>query len=149
MNDISDFDKALETFRSFQRDCGHPDKVFWVFRDDLWQRSPEQVWVRYPSLSQNETLARKVFGEGRARGLVEIKAVAAIESEIAATVWFPKYSEEEIQGWDHGMKLAISDPLLEARAVSKYLWMLLKFLPRFRNYQRAAIFIGKRDWAAA
>src|SRR6267142_3599074 len=129
MNEIPDFDEALEGFRRFLRECGHPDKVFWVFREDVWQRSPEQVWVRYPAISKNESLARKVFGEGRARGLVEIKALAKIESEIAATVWFPKYPEEEVQGWDHGMKLAISDPVLEATAVSKYFWMSLSFQP--------------------
>src|SRR5260370_35804166 len=98
MNEIRNFDEAIEGFRSFLRDCGHPDKVFWVFREDVWQRSPEPVWVRDPSISNNESLARKVFGEGRARGLVEIKAVAAIEPEIAATVWFPKYAVEEVQG---------------------------------------------------
>jgi hypothetical protein len=149
MNEIPSFEEALEQFRTFLREGGHPDKVFWVFREDIWQRSPEEVLIRYPPISKNEILARKVFGEGRARGLVEIKAMASIESEIAATVWFPKYSEEKVQGWNRGMKLAISDPLVEARAVSKYLWMSLKFLPRFRHYQRAAIFIGKRDWAAA
>lgn len=116
MNEIPSFDEALDRFRSFLRDCGHADKVFWVFREDVWQTSPEQVWVRYPPISKNESLARKVFGEGCGRGLIEIKAVALIEGEIAATVWFPKSAEEEVQGWDRGLKLAISDPLPEARA---------------------------------
>jgi hypothetical protein len=34
---------------------------------------------------------------------------------VAATVWFSKYPDEEVQGWNLGMKLAILQTLPAAR----------------------------------
>lgn len=97
----------------------------------------------------NTGLARKVFSEGRERGLVEIAAIATAARKVAATVWFPKYEAEEVQGWSRGMKLTICQPLPEARIVGVVRWQLLNLLPSFRRYQRMAFFIGTRKWAAA
>ena len=69
---------------------------------------PRRFGFKYPSSRQNISLAEKVFGEGREKGLVEIHAVAVAAGQIAATVWFPKYAHEEVQGWNRGMKLSIS-----------------------------------------
>jgi hypothetical protein len=149
MNDIPNFADALIQFRGFLGESGHPSAVFWVFRDDVWKLSPSDVWVKYPSSRENTTLAEKVFAEGRERGLVEIHAVAIAGGKIAATVWFPKYAHEEVQGWNQGMKLSISQPLLRAKIVGAVCWSLLRFLPRFRHYQRADSFIGTRARAAA
>ena len=149
MNDIPEFAEAVERLRRFLADSGQPDDLFWVFRDDVWQLSPTEMRVKYPLSSENVTLAKKVFSEGRDRGLVEITALAAADGRVAATVWFPKYPNEEIQGWTGGMKLSISEPLPSARAVGTFRWRLLRFLPRFRQFQRAAISIGTKAWAAA
>jgi len=136
-------------FRRFLDKNGHPSEVFWVFRDDVWKLSPSDVWIKYPSSLENITLAEKVFAEGRERGHVDIHAVAIAAGKIAATVWFPKYANEEVQGWNQGMKLSISQPLLRAKTFGALRWSLLRFLPSFRHYQRSDILIGTRAWAAA
>ena len=149
MNDIPEFEKAIERLRRFLAESGHSDDVFWVFREDVWRLSPTEMRVRYPSPSENVALARKVFSEGRDRGLVQITALATAAGKVAMTVWFPKYPEEEVQGWNGGMKIGISEPLPRARPVGLLRWRLLQCLPRFRQFQREAIFIGTKAWAAA
>jgi hypothetical protein len=148
-NDIPEFAEAVERFRRFLADSGHSYDVFWVFREDVWRLSLTDIRGRYPSPSENVALAKKVFSEDRDRGLVEITAVATAAGSVAATVWFPKYPEEVVQGWDRGMKIGISEPLPRARRVGRLRWMLLQCLPRFRQFQREAIFIGSNAWAAA
>ena len=149
MNDIPNFADAVGQFRQFLIENGHPANVFWIFREDLWKLSPTDVRVRYPSPAKNVALAQKVFTEARERGLVEIHAVAIAGEEVAATVWFPKYPEEELQGWDRGMKLSIAEPLPHAEKTERLRWSLLRLFPRFRYYQRAESGIGTKSWAAA
>jgi hypothetical protein len=149
MNEIPDFVEALTQFRRVLGENGHPSDLFWVFRDDVWKLSPMEVWIKYPSSRQNISLAEKVFTEGREKGLVDIQAVAVAAGQVAATVWFPKYAHEEVQGWNRGMKLSISQPLPNAKIVGALRWSLLGFLPRFREYQKADMSIGTLAWAAA
>lgn len=149
MNDLPDFAEALTQFRLLLGENGHPTDLFWVFRDDVWKLSPTEVWVKYPSSRQNLRLAEKVFAEGRAKGLVEIHAVAVAAGEVAATVWFPKYEHEEVQGWNRGMKVSISQPLPRAKTIGPLRWSLLRIVPSFRQYQKADMFIGTIAWAAA
>src|SRR5881397_684606 len=111
MNDIPDFEDAVESFRCFLAEQGHPTNIFWVFREDIWKRSPISVVLRFPSQRKNLALAQKVFEEGRRKGLVDVHAIATVGDKVAATVWFPKFADEEIQGWDRGMKLSIAEPL--------------------------------------
>jgi hypothetical protein len=149
MRDIPDFQEAFNQFRRFLADNGHADDVFWVFREDMWQLSPARALIKYPPPSENESLSQKVFAEGRSRGIVEIKAVAATADKVAATVWFPKYPHEEVQGWYGGMRLSILSPLPRASVVAAWRWRLIQFLPKFQHYQREAIFIVTRTCAAA
>ncbi|MEP7272065.1 MAG: hypothetical protein ABI882_11220 [Acidobacteriota bacterium] len=149
MNNIPDFADAVRQFRQFLIDDGHSANVFWIFRDDVWKLSPTDVRVRYPSPAKNIALAQKVFAEGRERGLVEIQALATAGEEVAATVWFPKYPEEEVQGWNQGMKLSIAKPLPHAKKIQALRWSLLRLLPRFRRYQKVEFGIGTKSWAAA
>jgi hypothetical protein len=149
VNDIPEFAGAVKQFRTFLADSGLPDKVFWVFREDLWRMSRNQVLVRYPPSSQNLPLVQKVFAEGRERGLVQLNAVAATSNAVAAVVWYPKYPEEEVQGWGRGMKLTHTHPLPRGRTISWWCWKLMRLHPGFRQYQRRDILIGTRDWAAA
>ena len=125
MNDIPDFAEAVEQFLRFLAESGHPDEVFWVFRDDVWQLSPTDARIKYPTPAENLTLAQKVFEEGRQRGLIEITAIATARQKVAAKVWFPKYPHEEVQGWSCGMKVSISEPLPRAKVVGRLGWWLL------------------------
>jgi hypothetical protein len=47
------------------------------------------------------------------------------------------------------MKLSISQSLPRAKTIGAWRWSLLGFLPRFRKYQKADMFIGTIAWAAA
>jgi hypothetical protein len=149
MNDIPNFAEALTQFRRFLGENDLPSDPLWVFRDDVWKLSPTQVWIKYPSSPQNIGLAEKVFADGREKGLVNIHAVAVAAGQVATTVWFPKYEDEGVQGWNRGMKLSISKPLPRAKTIGARRWSLLRLLPRFRQYQNADMFIGTIAWAAA
>ena len=147
MNSIPNFEDAVESFRHFLTENGHPSEVFWVFRDDIWKR-PNDVLVNYYSASRNFALAQKVFSEGHERGLVEVHAVATAGNSVAATVWFPKFPNEQVQGWDCGMKLSISQPLPRATIVGPFRWFFFRFVPLFRHYQETEWTIGTKSWAA-
>ena len=99
MDELPEFEQALSSFRSFLTTQGHPDDVFWVYREDLWFRKGKPPLIVFPSRIENKTLVEKVYEEGRKRGLVEIVAVAKAGGLTAATVWFPRFLEEEVQGW--------------------------------------------------
>lgn len=149
MNDIPNFESALESFRRFLVASGHAADIFWVFREDIWKRSPTDVVLRFPSQNRNLDLARKVFDDGRKKGLVDMHAIATVGNKAAATVWFPKFPDEEIQGWACNMKLSIADPLPRAEIVGRLRWLFFHLLPRFRHYQRAELWVGTKTWAAA
>jgi hypothetical protein len=142
MNEIPDFQRALSDFRRFLLDERHPEELIWVFRDDLWSRRRDLLLVRYPTPAENQHLAEKVYAEGRERGLVEVNAIAASSRHIFATVWFPKYPEEEVQGWSHGLKLTIRQPLPAAKEVSALKWLVVKRLSSYQRYQRDEFHVG-------
>lgn len=149
MNDIPKFEDAVDSFRQFLTNNGHPADVFWVFREDLWKRSPTDVLVRYPAPTNNLALAQKVFAEGRERGLVDVHAIARTANRVAATVWYPKFPDEEIQGWDRGMKLSIAEPFPPAQTIGHFRWIFFWLLPRFKHYQISDVWVGTKQWAAA
>ena len=149
MNDIPDFEDALLSFRRFLLEQSHPGNIFWVFREDIWKRSTTNVVLKFPSQRRNLALARKVFDEGRRKGLVDIHAIATVNDQVAATVWFPKFAYEEIQGWDNGMKLSIASPLPSAEIVGQLRWLSFRLNSQFRNYQRVEPWVGTKAWAAA
>ena len=148
MSEIPEFQVAISNFRRFLFDQGHSSELFWVFRDDLWFRGPSHVLVRWPPPTENKLLAEKVYDEGRERGIVEITAVATASGQVAATVWFPKFPEEEVQGWSQRLKLSIRQPLPAAKVVSSLMWRVVRYLSGYRWYQRNECFIGSRRWAA-
>jgi hypothetical protein len=146
-NDIPEFPTVVEQMQTFLKREGHSTKLCWVFREDLWRVGVNSVKVCQPCPQQNESLAAKVFEEGRAKGLVEIKALATLAGTTVATVWFPKHEEEEVQGWNVGLKLSILSPLPRAKAVASILWPLIKSFPSYRRYQALESAVGSRAWA--
>jgi hypothetical protein len=149
MNEIPEFEVALSSFREFLRENGHPMEIVWIFRDDVWKRSKSEVFLRVPSQERNSVLAQKVFNEGRRKGLVDVSVIAITDERVAATVWFPRTENDEIQGWNGGMKLTISEPLMHAKTFSSLRWWWFSFHGGFRHYQTHEISIGTRKWAAA
>jgi len=149
MNDIPGFEEAVASFCRFLADQGHPTHVFWVFREDIWKRSPTGVVLRFPSPTKNLPLAKKAFHEGRNKGLVDLHAIATVGNKVAATVWFPKFGDEEIQGWNQGMKLSIAEPLPTAEMVGQFRWLMLRFKLQFRHNQQLDSWIGTKAWATA
>lgn len=145
---IPSFDTAVDSLRGLLRRQGHADNVFWVFRDDLWLRYGRPAWLHLPAAAGNEALARKVYAEGCARGLVRISAVAELADRTGVTVWFPRTAEDEVQGWDSGLKLSIALPLPRAKIAGPLFWHLLQWHPGFRRFQRHRRGLpGSRRWA--
>ena len=149
MSDIPGFEEAIGSFRNFLAEQGHSTDIFWVFREDIWKRSAKGIVLRFPSQTKNLALAKKVFQEGRKRGVVNVHAVAAVNNKVAATVWFPKFADEEIQGWNQGMKLSIAEPLPTAEMVGQFRWLMFRFNLQFRHYQQFDSWIGTKAWATA
>ena len=145
--DIPEFAVAVEDLRGFLAKHGRPVEVFWVFRDDVWFPRPARAVVRFPPPSSNSVLAEKVYAEGRTRGLVSLDAVAATSDRIAATVWFPKFPEEAVQGWTEGLKRSIREPLPVAQLLGGWRWHVASRLPG--NLLRRDSFLGTKRWAAA
>ncbi|MCQ4166006.1 hypothetical protein [Tahibacter harae] len=146
---IPPFDTAVDSLRGFLRRQGHSAAIFRVFRDDVWLRCGRPAWLRLPVATDNEVLARQVYAEGCARGLVRIDAVVECDYGTGATVWFPRTPEEEIQGWDSGLKLSIAFPLPRARIAGPLFWRLLQWHPGLRRFQRHRQGApGSRRWAA-
>jgi hypothetical protein len=148
MTDIPEFDVAVARFQQLLLDSGQPTTPLWVFRDDVYARTPSVIALRYPPPRENSSLAVKVFNEGRASGFVAITAIGTTGKVVAATVWFPRTPRDEVQGWNCGMKLSMVQPLPNAKLVSGWLWGITQYLPSYRRYQREAAFIGPRAWAA-
>ena len=103
VNEIPDFEDAVAFFRHFLTKEGLPSTILWVFREDIWKRSPIDVVLRSPSQIKNLELAKKVFAEGRKKGLVDVHAIASVDDKVAATVWFPKIHRRRnsrLEPWD-------------------------------------------------
>jgi hypothetical protein len=130
VNDIPKFEEAIASFRDFLKRSGFPTDIVWVFREDVWKRSPTDVAIRYPPEENNFVLAQKVFAEGRERGLLEVHAIARTSDKIAVTVWFPRSVDDELQGWNRGMRLSIAEPLPRANIVGRFRWPFFWLLPR-------------------
>ena len=148
MTDIPEFRGALADFRSFLQKEGHPSEITWAFREDLWPRR-SCLNVRRPIPDASEALAHKVYEEGRARGLVQLMALGQTADGVVATVWFPKYPSEEVQGWSVGLKLSVRIPLPSAIFVPGWIWPMVRLLPSYRGYQAHDVFVGTKRWAAA
>jgi hypothetical protein len=148
MNEIPEFHFAVSNFHRFLEEHGHSEPLVWVFRDDLWFRKPDHVLVCFPPTTESNLLAKRVYDEGRVRGLVSIEAIAVAGRHIIASVWFPKFPEESVQGWSRGLKLSLRQPLPVAKIVSGRLWRVVRHLSGYRRYQRNEPFIGTRVWAA-
>lgn len=146
--ELATFEDTLKSFRLFLAEQGHPTNIFWVFRDDLWQR-PASLELRLASQKKNLLLAQKVFDEGQRKGLVEIQAIATTGDAVAASAWFPKFKGEEVQGWERGIKLSIAQPLPTANLVGPLRWLSFRLRPQFRHYQHFDGLVRTKAWAAA
>ena len=149
MSSIPEFSEAVESFQAFLASNSLPTTIRWVFRDDTWFVGRDKLIARSRPGGGNAALAAKVYGEGQAEGLVEIIAIGRAPSHILATVWFPKFADDEVQGWTVGLKLAIRQPCPVAWRVGGVFWRFLQWSPAFRRYQRDYGFIGTKEWAAA
>lgn len=143
------FESAVEQMRAFLAEEAKPTRISWIFRDDLFLTRVDRAIVRYPPPAINESLARKVYEEGRSRGFVEVSAIAASADETFVTVWCPRSRDEEADAWNDGTRMSIANPLARASLVgSRIAWSLWRKMPSYRRYQRDAEFIGTRAWAS-
>ena len=149
MESIPEFSEAVESFQAFLATDSLPTAITWVFRDDIWFVAHDTLIARSEPGGGSASLAEKVYSEGQAKGLIEIIAIGRSQSHTLATVWFPKFAEDEVQGWNVGLKLAIRQPCPAAWRVGGVLWRILEWSPAFKRFQRAYGFIGTREWAAA
>jgi hypothetical protein len=149
MAELPVFEAAVEQLTAFLSGRGHPVALVWVFRDDAWLRYPRDAVIGWPVRPGAPALAKQVYEQGRLRGIVGVDAIAQAPQMTFATVWFPKFPEDEVQGWSRNLKVTIQDPLLRAKLVSRLAWFAIRCTPSYRRYQRSSQFIGTRRWAGA
>jgi len=149
MAELPQFDAAVDELTRFLAAHGHPTVIVWVFRDDIWHRPPQRMLIRWPVRPGAPALAQQVYEQGRRRGIVGVDAIAQGPGMVFATVWFPKFPEEEVQGWSANLKVTIVDPLVRAQLISSLAWVAIRCMPGYWRYQTSPQFIGTRKWAGA
>jgi hypothetical protein len=149
MSDIPNWNEALEDFRTFLSSQGYPSKLYWIFREDIFRRSHSSILVRWPLPMENTSLTERVFEGGRTAGLVSMCAVGRLRDNIIATVWYPKFPNEEVQGWNRGLKFQIYMPLGTATKIPHFIWFFLRRTEGYKMYERNTSGIGTRSWAVA
>jgi hypothetical protein len=142
------FEEATERLRAFAAYQGLVGEVGWVFREDVLRRSgggTPRVWLRWPLPAVNHRLARRVFEQGEARGLGVILNMSFRSGpDLLAHVWVPRNQPEaEAALLGPGLKLAIAQPIVEARRVPDRAWWLLGRLRRGRGVD--ADMLGRAD----
>ena len=136
MEEFPSFEEAVEQFKAFIGKQGHPTQLNWVFRDDLYV-TRNTVFIVSPLPSNNRQTAQTAYNNGVAMGQVEIRAMAGIQGGMAATIWYPTFEANRPEGWDHGLRFSIAEPLREAQEVGKgWRWNLRKYTPAFRRFHR-------------
>jgi hypothetical protein len=142
MENIPSFTEAVKGFQNFLRADRRPHEIIWAFGEDLYSASPSTHWVAWPLPPENMVHAWRLFDAGRTRGLVELQALFSVGSY---TVPMP----DEIQGWTHGLKLAIRQPFVPATAVARGLrWWMHRVRPTYFRFQRYQDFISRRNTTA-
>ena len=149
MIEIPRFESAVRDFMDFLSSLGHPAAVVWVFRDDIWRRSRDRAFIRWPVPRGARVLVEHVYDQGRTRGIIGVHAIAKARGMTFATAWFPKFPEEEVQGCSAGLKLSIADPLADARLIPSPFWPAIRWTSSYQRYQALECTIGTRKWAAA
>ena len=147
--DIPTFEEAIGQMQSFLLREGHNDTVRWIFCDDAIQHSQEVITVRLGIPTINEALARKVYEEGREKGIISITALGTSDECTMVAVWYPKHKGEEVQGWNRGLKLSIRKPIAKVKRISSFLWPLMRCTPAYRRNQKYCTDMGTRKWATA
>ena len=139
---MPDFLSAKTQLSEFLRGEGKADRIAWVFKDDLFLADPETAFIRYPLPADTEPLAGKVFNEGRQKGLVELSAIAGNADETFVSIWYPRAGDEEVDGWEEGVKMSISEPLARSVLVtSRMEWWFWRKLPPYRRYQKESFWL--------
>lgn len=141
--ELPDFSDAAASLQEFLASHSRPTSIVWAFAEDYYTPSVVQHWVRWPLPRENEELARGTYAAGRTRGLVELCAQFHTEGFAVATVFAPR--QDQIQGWSAGLRLAIREPWVEARAVrSRARWWWHRHMGRYRHWQAHQELVARR-----
>jgi hypothetical protein len=144
MEKIPSFAEAVEGLKNLLRAECQPDEIVWAFREDFYSIGPSQHRVAWPLPPENVFHARSLFDAGLTRGLVELQALFSVGSHTVVNVLAPM--PDEIQGWDHGLKLAICQPFVPADTVARGLqWWPHRLRPAYFRFQRYQDFISRRN----
>jgi hypothetical protein len=148
---IPPYSDAVQRFRDFLRDEGHPDSVVWLFREDFYATGFPRHRVRFPPPDANRPLAEAYFEKARERGRgVSLRAHFRVEGHSAASIW----CSDDFLDADHtllsGLKLSAATPFPNARPVrSGLLWRLHRLSSGYRYQQRAGFDVPTRAEVAA
>jgi hypothetical protein len=149
MTQIPPFEKAQWEVSKFLVSQGYPPVLVWVFRDDMYLLGPSRLAVRWPVPDSTQSLVEKVYREGRSRGMIGVRIVGRAAQSVASTVWYPKTSDENSEGWSDRLKLTINTPLPQITRIPSVFWPVARWTSAYRRYQGAQNTIGSREWAAA
>ena len=120
-SEIPDFRTAVEQFRDFLTQIGHPpDELNWIFREDV-STCRRRVLVRVPLPADNEGIAAARYEQGRAVGVgVCLFVYCRLGTALCCSTWFVKDHQESARRLCGGLKL--SAPLPANVDVSQPVW---------------------------
>ena len=125
----------------------YPTRLWWVFREDMFEIGPRPFVVCRRPARNNSALAETVFRKGHALGFVRIVAIGRLFNVTLATVWYPDVPEAELKNWGHGAWIKIRNPLRRAIWVPKPLWIFLRLTASYRVFQSEGWQVATKRWA--
>src|SRR3954469_8987600 len=104
---IPDFRTAVEQFRDFLAQIGHPaSELLWVFREDVSTRL-RRVLVKVPLPANNERATADRYERGRAAGVgVCLFAYCRLGTGLCCSTWFATDHEASARRLCWGLKLS-------------------------------------------
>lgn len=120
-----DFEAAVKDFRAFIVGNGLPDRIAWVFREDVTTQG-RQVAVRWPLSPGNETAVRRRYGDGIRRGLGLRLEVFCLLGEVSCcAIWVPEDDLAAEYAMLYGLKFLVpTDPVVARPIRDGPLWRL-------------------------
>jgi hypothetical protein len=120
------FESTLDAFRRFIVGQGFPERMAWVFREDVTSKG-RRIAVRWPVPTVNESAVRGRYDAGVRRGLgLRLEVLCLLDDVSCCVVWVPENDLAASYAMLSELKFAVpTDPVTAHRVHNglKLWWM--------------------------
>jgi len=112
------FLEAFDKFKAFLAENNHPNKLVWVFREDvIWK--PDQILVNELSIKGNEMRAEKYFNQGKEAGFgIALNAFCVTEDQLICKIDLPTDEiDAEYKMVSKDLKMSFTTPLFSGAVI--------------------------------